>query len=108
MALSEANTKESDGMSKMANAEKALPGYSTYEERRTLGDAIVMLDGKRARITGFRLPFAQIQGGGESVEFSWETVAHIVTNSGGEFYSDFDKARKGRTARNKATKKGAK
>jgi hypothetical protein len=60
--------------------------HETVEQRRALGDIRVTLDGKPARITGFRMPFAQVQGGGESVEFAWRTVVRVV-QSGGNFKS---------------------
>jgi hypothetical protein len=74
-------------MSKKQQAEiENLPAHETVEQRCALGDIRVTLDGKPARITGFRMPFAQVQGGGESVEFAWRTVARVV-QSGGNFKS---------------------
>lgn len=72
-----------------------VPAHSSVEQRRALGDARVTLDGKPARITGFRMAFATIQSDDDSVEFSWEAVAHIVA-TGGDFFSNPDKARAAR------------
>jgi hypothetical protein len=73
-----------------------VPAHATAEQRRALGDTRVTLDGKPARITGFLMPFAQVQSNDDSVEFAWGTVAHVVATSGGNFFSSPDKARAAR------------
>lgn len=72
-----------------------VPAHATVAQRRTLGDTRVTLDGKPARITGFRMAFATIQSNEQDVEFSWESVAHVVA-CGGNFFSNPDKAREAR------------
>lgn len=93
-------------MSKKTVDIEVLPAHETYEQRRDLGDVRVTLDGKPARITGFRMPFAQIQSNDESIEFAWQTVARVVA-TGGEFYSDPMKARAARKAKRQAMKVSA-
>lgn len=73
-------------MSKKVTEVEHLPLHETYEQRRDLGDTRVTLDGKPARITGFRLPFAWIQSNDDMVEFAWSTVVRGVAN-GGNFRS---------------------
>lgn len=75
-----------------------LPPHNTIAARRMLGETRVTLDGKPARITGFLSSFAQIQSDDSSVEFAWQSVAHVVA-TGGEFFSDPAKARKARKAK---------
>ncbi len=57
-------------------------------ERETLTEVNVTLNGKRARIVGTRMRFpkvATLDVGTPGIEFSWETVKHIVENKGGAF-----------------------
>lgn len=90
-------------MSKKVAEVEQLPLHETYEQRRDLGDTRVTLDGKPARITGFRLPFAWIQSNDDTVEFAWSTVARVVANDR-EFFTDFNKARAARKAKCQAAK----
>lgn len=80
-------------MSKQQAETEQLPPYQTYEDRRNLGDIRVTLDGKPARITGFRLQFAWIQSNDDTVEFCWKTVARVVAN-GGNFRSGKEEPKK--------------
>lgn len=62
----------------------------TLHTRRSLCENPVTLDGLPARISGAQKQFALLQrsdGKGGVVEFAWETVAHIVANRNGEFFS---------------------
>lgn len=62
----------------------------TFEERAKLCEAEVTLDGEPAKVSGYRLPFAQVRrkdGKGGAVEFAWPTVAHVVANRDGAFLS---------------------
>lgn len=53
-------------------------------ERQELCSAKVTLDGARAKVTGYRLPFAHVTdvATGVSDEWSWETVRLIVAKGG--------------------------
>lgn len=53
-------------------------------ERRDLCDAEVTLDGKRAKISGYRNEFATVTAlpGGPGYEWSWTSVAYIVARGG--------------------------
>jgi hypothetical protein len=57
------------------------------EDRVTLCDTVVTLDGKRARVSGYNNPFATVTqlDTGYSVEFAWETVRRVVVFRGGAF-----------------------
>lgn len=72
-----------------------VPAHGTVEQRRALGESRVTLDGEPALISGFRMAFATIQSNDQDVEFSWESVAHVVA-CGGNFFSNPDKARAAR------------
>ncbi|HEX2242599.1 MAG TPA: hypothetical protein VHK27_04995 [Gammaproteobacteria bacterium] len=56
-------------------------------ERQRLTQIPVTLDGKPARVTGYRNEFATVRNQQYGVEFAWATVAHIIANRGGKFES---------------------
>jgi len=55
--------------------------------RQELVNATVTLDGKPAKVTGYRLPYAQIRNDRYAVELAWETVERVVTTRDGAFRS---------------------
>ena len=57
-------------------------------ERQELCQASVTLDGKAARVSGYRLDFARVTAlpGGPGYEWAWSTVARVVA-AGGRFQS---------------------
>lgn len=57
------------------------------DERRTLCEIPVTLNGRPARISGYGCDFARVTGPDRlSCEFAWETVA-LVVSRGGRFES---------------------
>ena len=57
--------------------------YVNDDERRALVETTgVTLDGKPARITGYRNSFATVQNKSCEVEFAWPTVKRIVERDG--------------------------
>jgi hypothetical protein len=58
------------------------------EEKRALCYAVVTLNGKPAVICGAQNEYATVAAlpHGESCEWSWHTVKHVVAN-GGDFHS---------------------
>lgn len=62
-----------------------MPGR---EQRQALCAAPVTLDGERAKVTGYDLPFARVRNvrTGVGFEWAWSTVVQIVDN-GGAFHS---------------------
>lgn len=67
----------------MAEHEASLTD-TRIAKRMELCGAEVTLDGKRAKIAGYRNPFAHVtqMDTGYSVEYSWETVERIIKNGG--------------------------
>ena len=51
-------------------------------ERYLDGGVSVTLDGKPARIGGYRLPFPMVGNQEKSVEFCWATVERVLSNGG--------------------------
>jgi len=61
----------------------------TKDDRYALCATAVTLNDRPARITGARLDFARVTdvATGLSAEWAWPTVAHIVRDGKGRFYS---------------------
>jgi hypothetical protein len=67
----------------MSRAEQTYP---TLSERIALTGASVTLDGRPAKITGYRREFATVTDRADpvrSAEWAWSTVARIVARGGG-------------------------
>lgn len=74
----------------MAIAQGTRPQHVHEVDKRTLCDTEgVTLNGSRAKICGCKKDFATViaTGGGESYEWAWPAVQHVVDNRGGAFRS---------------------
>lgn len=63
--------------------------YPTREERISLCQEAVTLDGQKAKVVGYGCEFATVttMDGRQRVEFAWQTVRRVVQHSHGAFKS---------------------
>lgn len=77
-----------DTLAQRTQDARRATNFMPYEEKRAFGDVkTVTLDGKPARVIGYKNPFATVEtrDGRLDGEWSWAGVKHVIENCGGAF-----------------------